>query len=212
MFNNFFTESAFDLVAPHVKLLEYKRGDAIYKAHDKPHGIYFISKGLVSLTISTSLGKEHLVRLFKTHQFFGHRSLFAEENYHATSTALESTLVYFAPTEKVFEVGLKYPRMALSILKTTAKELRRAEVKLTTLTEHDVTTRIIESVIYLQKLYPEHIWTRKEIAEFCGSTSPTVIKVLSRLESRGLVTQEGRRIHIIDRHKLGQFLDQNEDK
>ena len=67
--------------------IEFKRGDVIYAPGDSPEGIYFIKKGLVGLVILGLSGKEHLLRFFREDQFFGHRTLFSEEKYHASTIA-----------------------------------------------------------------------------------------------------------------------------
>jgi CRP-like cAMP-binding protein len=57
-------------------------------------------------------------------------------------------------------------------------------------------------VLYLKELFPEHQWTRKEIADFCCSTTPTVSRTLASFEASGFIRQIGRKIEIIKREPL----------
>jgi len=193
-------------------LKEYKRAEKVFSVGDSPAGVYFISRGLVGLTIATAVGKDHLVRLFGQRQFFGHRSILAGEDYHATAIALESTNLIFLPRKDLDRVLPSFPSVIYKMSQTMARELRYCEVKFAAQTDQDVTLRVIETVIYLQKMYPEHRWTRKEIAEYCGSTPPTVIKVLAKLESRNLISQDGRKLNILDLPRLEQMLENPESK
>jgi CRP-like cAMP-binding protein len=57
-------------------------------------------------------------------------------------------------------------------------------------------------VLYLREVFPEHQWTRREIAEFCGSSTPTVIRTLAKFEAEGILRQHGRKIEIVRREAL----------
>lgn len=181
----------------------YKRGDAVYSQGDTPRGIYFIEEGLVGLAlIGEASGKEHLVRLFKEGQFFGHRTLFAHETHHATSTALEKTQLSFIPKDPFLKIADQYPCLYKDVMQVLARELRASEVRHVTIMENQVLTRTAQALVYLKDLYPEHNWTRQEIANFCASTASTVIKAMAQLEERGLIAQKGRSIEILKRQGL----------
>lgn len=181
---------------------EFKRGDKIYRASEKPAGLYLVEKGLVGLVVPGESGHDHLVRLFKPQQIFGHRSLFANEPYHAAATALESTSVLFVHKTEIKDVIKANCEYAEKLLELMAIELRQAEQKLISMTEKDVTSRIAESIIYLKELHPNHSWTRQEIADFCGSTAATVIRTLAKFEEEGLISQNGREFTILKREGL----------
>lgn len=180
----------------------FNRGDILYRADEEPRGIYFITKGLVGLVVVGLSGQEHLVRLYKCWQFFGHRSIFAQEKYHATATALEETHILFVKKDVLCDLIRKHWEISFSFLEVMARDLKRAEQRIVSRSELDVTARVAESLVYLKDMYPHHRWTRKEIADFCGSTTPTVIKVLAKLEAEGLIKQEGREIIINSRDEL----------
>lgn len=194
-----------DVIKEVEKVVEKKvfnRGDVLYRADEEPRGIYFISKGLVGLVVFGLSGQEHLVRLYKCWQFFGHRALFAKEKYHATATALEETHVLFVNKDLLCELIRKHWEVSFSFLEVMAQDLRRAEQRIVSRSELDVTARVAESLVFLKDMYPHHRWTRKEIADFCGSTTPTVIKVMAKLEAEGLIEQIGRDIKILSREEL----------
>ena len=65
------------------KSLSYKRRQVVYEPMDEPDGIYFVETGLVGIVIPGRSGAEYLMRFFRPNQYFGHRSLFAEERFHA---------------------------------------------------------------------------------------------------------------------------------
>lgn len=182
--------------------VQYKRHDVIYKMGDEPQNIYFLAQGLVGLVVWSESGKDHLVRLFKAGQIFGHRSLFAQEKYHASATALDDVEVLVLSKEQLRERMKGNCELAENLLQNLAKELRVAEAKQVVLSEKDVTARIAEAIIYFKELHPTHSWTRQEIADFCGTTVATVIRTLAKFVDDGLIEQQGREIHILNRESL----------
>lgn len=184
-------------------VLNVKRGDKIYEAGDHPRGIYFIEKGLIGLLIiGSESGKEHLLRFFKEGQFFGHRALFSDEDYHGNTVALESSKILLVPKKIVLDALQAHPYLYKEILTVTSKELRRCENQHVMILENQILARTAQAIIYLKDIYPEHNWTRQEIANFCASTVSTIIKAMAELEDMGLISQKGRSIEILKRQEL----------
>jgi len=182
-----------------------KRGEQLYCTGEIPTGLHFIRKGLIGLVVSGPTGNEYLIRLAKADQYLGHRSLFAAEEHHATAVALEDTEVVSVSKAIVLRVIETWPKISLLLLEAVSKELKQAELGRVSLADKNVTARIAESILFLKTRYPEHQWTRREIAEFCGSTTPTVIRTLAKLEAEGIIRQEGRIIEILKRATLLQL-------
>ncbi len=181
---------------------DLKRGDRVYQEGDRPQGIYFVKSGLIGLTKIGKSGKEHLLRFFRQGQFFGHRALFSNEEYHGTTIALGSAKLKLVPKSTVQEAIRLHPVLLQEVVEVLAKELRRCENQHVMILENQINARVAQSIIFLKDLNPEHNWTRQEIANFCASTVSTVIKSLAELEDMGLINQQGRNIIVLDRERL----------
>ena len=183
--------------------LIFKRGESVYQQGGQPKGIYFVQKGLVGLVLlGENSGKEHLLRFFKAGDFFGHRSLFSEESYHGNTLALEQTEILLVPKSIWLEASVTHSEILQIAVKVLANELKQSELQRVLILENQILSRVARSLVYLKDLHPEHNWTRQEIANFCASTVSTVIKALSDLESKGLISQTGRIIEVIKRDEL----------
>lgn len=183
--------------------LEFKRGDVIYSPGEAPKGLYLVINGLVGLSIvGEDSGKEHLLRFFTSGQFFGHRSLFSDEVYHANSIALEKTTLKLLPKNVLNQILEDHPILYKDLLKYLGKELRRAENLHVMILENQILSRTAQAIIYLKNLHPNHNWTRTEIANFTASTTSTIIKAMAQLEDMGLIRQTGRSIEILNKEEL----------
>ncbi|MCB9063019.1 MAG: Crp/Fnr family transcriptional regulator [Halobacteriovoraceae bacterium] len=174
----------------------YKKGQIIYHEGSKPEGLYCITSGIVGLVNILPNGEESLLRVFGPNNFFGHRTMLANETYHSTTIALDETRLCFVSKERFYEIIHKQPDILLKMTEILAKELKAAELRLRDSTGKKAQTRIIESLVYLKTKHPNHRWTRKEIGEYSGTKTETVARVLSLLEKENLIKKIGRNILI----------------
>ncbi|HRK07464.1 MAG TPA: Crp/Fnr family transcriptional regulator [Pseudobdellovibrionaceae bacterium] len=181
---------------------QYRRGERVYSAGDRPTHLFAIESGLVGLTLVSPSGTEHLLRLFAAGTFFGHRSVLAQEAYHADAMALEESVVKCVRIEELSHVLGRDGEVSRDLLQQLARDLGRAERQRIDWLEADVHSRVAEAVVYLKERYGNHRWTRAEIASFCGSTVSTVIKTLAKFEEQGWIAQSGREIQVLDRAAL----------
>lgn len=175
-----------------------KRGEILYHEGDEARSLYVVKKGLIGLFHISESGKESFLRVFAEGDVLGHRSFFAEEAYHATSISLTDTRVNIVSTTQCQELCEKNSDFLKEVTKSLAKDLRRAELRLAGLTDKSADQRIAESLVFLKHKYPEQVWTRREIAEFSGSTIETVTRSMSKLEEEGVLKKKGRDFEILN--------------
>ena len=157
-----------------------------------PSGIYYIQAGLVGLYHLSKNGKETFLRVFGPGNLLGHRSYFAKENYHASSKAITDTKLTYIPQDEIEKHPASNKQTLRHILTQVALDLGKAELRISGRHDKSAGSRIIESVIFLKLNYPTQMWTRKQIADYSGSTFETVTRVLNKLEKEGFITKNGR--------------------
>lgn len=82
-------------LSDHKSFNVYKKGQVIFYEGNLPQGLYCIHSGKVKIHKLGDDGKDQIVRLAKTGNVIGYRALLSSDNYYATATALENTLVCF---------------------------------------------------------------------------------------------------------------------
>jgi CRP-like cAMP-binding protein len=180
----------------------FKKGDILYREGDQPESVYYLESGLVALLRSSIKGQEHILRIFHPGRTVGHRSMVGNEPYHATAKCLETCRGKRLGKRDFFQKLEGQFSLSLALMQLLSRELRRSEIRRMMNTDADVSTRVASSLLTLKKLYPDHLWTRTEIANFIASRTPTVIKTLGDFERQGLISQEGREIKILDEERL----------
>ncbi len=187
-----------------VRPTPYAKGSVLYRAGDPARGLFFVFEGLVGLFSGSEEGREHLLRIFGRGVCLGHRALVADEPHQGEARVLETSKIGLLEAERAHQLLRESPEFAAHMMKKLAVELRRAEHRLASAIEKQVAARIAETLIYLKDSFPDHRWTRNDIAYYSGSTGPTVIRTLAFFESEGLIQQEGRDIVIQDLKKLAE--------
>ncbi|MBV2167885.1 MAG: Crp/Fnr family transcriptional regulator [Bdellovibrio sp.] len=181
----------------------FKAGQVIFYSGNDPLGIFTIQEGLVKLEVMSPSGAAHTLRLVGPGGALGYRSLFAQEPYHASAVAVEDCELCFIPKADIMNIFKSYPHLAMKLLSHISKDLRMAEEKWMDQMDKGASERIAEALLFLQEHFAHQNWTRREIAQWAGTTPETVIRTLSQFEKEGLIDQtDGRSIRILSRDLL----------
>lgn len=170
----------------------YKKGQIFYHQGDQPQKLFLVESGVAGLFHISENGKETFLRAFGKDFIFGHRSYFAETPYHGTAMALTDTSICIIDKEQCDHICSKNPGLLKSMAKILARSLGESELRLAGLIDKTAPQRIAEALVYLKLKYAEKTWTRKEIAEFSGSTYETVARVMTELDQKALIVKKGR--------------------
>ncbi len=190
----------------------YKKGQTLFVQGNHPFGLYCISKGNIKLTKTGPDGKETIVRIAHGGDILGHRSLFTDDNYTATATAMEDTEVCFIDKKFILKVIERNPTVALNIINKLSRDMGQAEKKLSSLHQKNVRERLAELILSLKATHgtkdTSGRWkidlklTREEMATMIGTANETLIRFMSEFKEAGIIEQEGKTIFITDEEEL----------
>ena len=193
----------------------YKKGQIIFHQGNPPFGIFCVNKGKIKLTKTGNDGKISIVRLASDGDVLGHRSLFSNESYSATATALEDTVVCFIDKDFLMKTIKDHPSIALDIIQKLSREMGSAEQKSASMFQKNVRERLAELFLTLKDSYGieeekgrtrlDIKLTREEIACMVGTATETAIRFITEFRDEGLIDQSGKTIYIINEEKLRRF-------
>ncbi len=198
-------KQALDLMDASKQHLQFKKSQVIFREGDEPQGLFCISSGSVKLSRTDENGNEILLKVYVPGNIIGYRALFAGESYQATATAHEDVGLCFAPESVIKSMMESDLELALNFLKQMSQDIREYEARMASVVTKSVPQRVAEALLVLKRALPDSKWTRKEIAEWAGTTPETVIRTLAHFQDEGLITQEGRSIHIQNKEMLSEM-------
>jgi CRP-like cAMP-binding protein len=211
-------KAALDDVSKHKVMNTYKKGHTLFFQGNPSFGLYCISNGKIKVSKIGNDGKESIVRIASAGDVLGHRSLFSDENYTATATALEDSTICFIDKKYIHEAIKKEPTVALQLIQKLSREMGAAESRTASMFQKNVRERLAELFLNLEKTYGikeddrvrlDIKLTREEIASMVGTASETVIRFITEFKDEGLIEQEGKAIYIINQKKLIEFANIN---
>ncbi len=197
----------------HVSLTSYRRNEYVFKEGDKPSGFLMLVTGKIKIFKEGVGGREQIIRMSKPMGIIGYRALFADENHIASAVTLEDSVIANVPLDFILNRALKNSEFSLKLIKKLAQELGFANSRTVTLTQKHIRGRLAESLILLAEKYGfEHDGTtlkvymsREDIANLSNMTTSNAIRTLSTFANEKLITIDGRKIKILDMHKLDRI-------
>lgn len=196
------SEEALKLVTQIRTTSRYKADQTIFYAGNDPLGVFTVQSGLIKLEVISAKGTAHTLRLMGPGSIIGYRSLFANEPYHASAIAVEDSELCFLPKEGLLRLTKEHSQVALNLMSYLAKDLRAAEEKWVYQIDKEAPERVAEALLFLQQHFHGQNWTRREIAEWAGTTPETVMRTLSQFEKNGWISTVGRSIQITNKEKI----------
>jgi CRP/FNR family transcriptional regulator, polysaccharide utilization system transcription regulator len=211
-------KSIFKLLSPeereeleqHLMKVEIQKNDFIFKEGDKPSGFITLEEGKVKIFKEGIGGREQIIRMIKPGGFVGYRALIANENHNDSAVALEDSLIYIVDSDFFFNRLIKNSNVALRLLVKLSKELGFSNSRTVTLTQKHIRGRLAESIILLKDKYGmesdgqtiKAYLSREDLANLSNMTTSNAIRTLSNFVAEKVIVIDGRKMKIIDPHKL----------
>lgn len=121
------SERQLTLIADRTRLVEYKKGEIIYREGDMADAFYIVASGRLRV-FSQVAGVEKTFTVLHNGDSFGEISLLTGETHSATVQALNDTLVLALQKDDFEEVINRVPSLVLYLSRMVSKRLRMKEL------------------------------------------------------------------------------------
>jgi len=184
----------------------HRSGQVLFYEGDYPSGLYCLNRGKVKLTRTGEAGREQIVRLAREGDSVGYRALVSGTPYELTATVIEDASICFIPRQTFHTLMAENPSLTGRIIHQLTRDLARAEQKQVSLAQKQVRERLAETLLMLREFYGceddrktlRSRLSREDIANYVGTATETVIRLLSEFSKEGFILLEGKKIRIID--------------
>lgn len=116
-------EEQLHLIAERSRLVEYKKGETIYREGDRAEALYIIASGRLQVFTVTN-GQKQLYTVLHNGDTFGEISLLTGETHSATVEALNDTLVLELQKRDFEDLINQIPSLVLHLSRVLSKRLR----------------------------------------------------------------------------------------
>jgi CRP-like cAMP-binding protein len=181
----------------------YKKSQQFIAEGAPLQGLYFICSGKVK-TVKTGInGREQIVRLTTNGDTIGFRGFGTSKRYLIGAYALEDTVLCNFSNETMMEILQHVPEFTYALMLFYAEELNKSENNIRKIAHMNVRERVIDLLLYIHRKFGQVNGlidielSRKEIADFAGTTEEQAIRILSSLKKEALIKTEGKRVGIL---------------
>ena len=154
-------------------------------------------------------GKDQIVKLVKSGELLGQRSMISDEPANLSAVALEDMEVCFIPRSEVMGFFNNNNQFSMNVMKTICDDLKDSDSHMVNMAQKTVKQRLADTLIYLEETFGVnedksfHIQlSREELAGMIGTATESCIRLLSELNKLGYIALTGKRITILDKNKL----------
>ncbi|ADO74968.1 Crp/Fnr family transcriptional regulator [Stigmatella aurantiaca] len=191
----------------------YAKGEVIFHQGDVGTALYIVRKGEVAIRLSSDEGKEVILALLDRGDFFGELALLDEEPRSTDAVAREEADLLSLQREDFRRFLEARPQVAMRLLSTLSRLVRRVTQLVHDTTFLDARTRLVRVLLELAEHQSQPAaegititpkLTQSELANLCGLTRESTNKWLRFYVREGLLSYEGGQITLVKPERLGQ--------
>jgi CRP-like cAMP-binding protein len=193
----------FRLLRDHMLRQEYKKGKLLFQEGTYSRGIYILRKGKVKIYQANKDGKEQIVYIYSKGEIMGYRPLLCDEPHPVSSCALEDIVISFIPKHIFLEVIGMSQVLSHLLLVNLSHEFAVWVNKLTVFAQQPVRARVALSLLILNEVYRKNKsavvipLSREDLANYCGTSIETLVRMLRELKDEKVIESSGRKITIL---------------
>ena len=184
----------------------YKKNQPLFIEGSYPRGVFCIISGKVKVFSTGETGKEQIIRIAGAGDVVGFRALFSEEPYRLSATTLEQSSIFFIKIEDFLELVHSQPELLQAVLRELSKESGERADFIKAMAQKTVRERLAIVLLVLESIYKDDLinLSREDLANFVGTATETLIRLLKDFKDENLIEVQGRKIKLIDVDKIYQ--------
>jgi CRP-like cAMP-binding protein len=186
-----------------------KKGESIFEEGETINGIYCVKDGICKLSKLSANGKDQIVKLVKSGELLGQRSMISEESTNLSAIALEDMEVCFIPKAEILGFFNNNNQFSMNVMRSICGDLKESDSHMVSMAQKSVKERLAETLLYLEDTFGKNSdgtlyvqLTREELAGMIGTATESCIRLLSDFNKTGLIELIGKKIILKDKVKL----------
>ena len=199
-----------DLLEKVMQSKNYRKNEAIFTEGTLPTGIFFMQYGKVKKYKVDNDGREQIIYIYNSGEFFGYSAVLSNESYGDTTLTLENSVISFITKDDFFNILDKSVVFSRLLLKCLSHEFSVMANLMAVLSHRTVRERVALSLLILHDKYKtsnneKNVFitlSRGDLANMVGTVNETLARVLHDFKDENLIWMEGRKIQLVNFQRL----------
>ena len=207
-FNNL-SEELLQKVSDNQVKLAYHKSEILSKQGGFASHIVFLTEGLIKIY------KEHndknlILKIVKPGEFIGLSSLYNKGLFNYSSASIDSSKVYSISADIIKYLIKNNSDFAEKIIGQINQNMSEFFERIISLTQKQLHGRIADVILHLSRdIYEADkfnmLLTRRDIAEFCGMSTESAIRILKEFHNDKIVNIDGKNLEVISYQLLDRL-------
>ncbi|HNZ47809.1 MAG TPA: Crp/Fnr family transcriptional regulator [Candidatus Hydrogenedentes bacterium] len=190
-----------------MSIRRYEPGETVFQEGDTADGLYIIVDGQVKIGRYAPDGREQVLHIFEEGEPLGEAAMFEGGHFPATAQTLTAATILFLLRADFLYLAEKKPALLLNLLAVLSRRLRRFVQMIDDLALKEVSTRLAKHLLELSEeadsSHEVFLTTSKTmLAARLGAVAETLSRTLARMQRRGIIQVDGRRVLLKNREAL----------
>jgi CRP/FNR family transcriptional regulator len=204
---SFLNDTSVEDLCDHKEEQFFHKGEIINHEGEKISNFKYLKSGLVKLYRRTQSGDEQVITITRPFEFVSNMSIFSEERYQYSVSALEDSVVCMVKLDFIKELFLKNGGFAMGLLTKISRINDKIISQTLDIRQKNLIGRVAFVLLYFtNEIYKSRVFdlpvSRKEIADYIGMSTANVIRTLSDFKKEGIIRVFGKTIEVVDVNKL----------
>jgi len=187
-------------IASSLKTKSFSKGEMIYNQGSTARYFFEVISGEVRIVNSNEEGKEFIQGVFKQGDCFGEPALILDKTYPAAAFAHTDCVLYIVPKDLFFKLLENNFKFHLKITRILSERLFYKAMMLEEVANEDGEHRLFTLLDHLEKKggtddQSIHI-TKQQLADMSGLRVETVIRLMKRMEEKGVIEAQRGKIFV----------------
>jgi len=185
----------------------FRKGDNLTKQGAFASYVLFVISGLAKQYIEGDSSKNFNLRIIRPGEFVGLSAVFNKNTFNYSSVALTDCQVFLVEKDTIAKVVKQNGMFAFNIIRRYCEQNSNLFDTLRTVMYKQMNGRMADTLLYLDGLKNDHpdifqLLSRKDIADFAGTSTESAVKLLKSFEKDGLIVLNDKDVVIEKRNEL----------
>ena len=178
-------------------------GEFLFRRGEVPDRLYVLGSGVVKSLVYSSSGKALTLSLYSPNDIVGEAAFLTGNPYASSCVAVTPARLLVIPRREFQPFMPAHPEMPIKAIDILVNRILLLQSRLENIAGASTEQRLVNILLYLRtKLGNPLPLTKCAIAEVAGLTTETVIRIMSCLEKRGLISSGRGWVTILDAEAL----------
>jgi CRP-like cAMP-binding protein len=189
-----------------IKLLTLSKGDIVFVEKKSANKIFSLLSGTVKLEHNYNLSNPMIIRIIHQGEFFGLESLLNNRNYLYSAISMGDTVCCSVPKTHLEKYLLVNKDFCSNLLNKLQDEQERLYKYSVTMISGSSQAKLALALCSITDREEKLNATKEEIAIMTGLTRETVSRLLSKMNTEGIIETNQRKIKILDKSELTKLI------